>query len=444
MALEDVFVGASVGNSAQLFIQNRTGSFSKSTGQPWEKFASSEEIGAHFFDADNDGDFDLYVASGSTEFPNGDKRYQDRLYINNGKGNFQFDATALPASFVSTQVVVSADIDGDGDLDLFAGGRNSPGAYPKSPESAILINHQGKFTDKTESWNTDLKLAGMVTDAVFADITGDNKPDLILCSEWSAIRFFENTDDKLVEITEKVADPDLRGWWYSLNVNDIDNDGDLDIVAGNLGLNNKFHPSKEKPLSIYMNDFDDNGTNDIVLAKFSDNVCVPIRGKECSSDQMPFVSQKFPTFKGFAEASLADIYTDDKLSGSVHLEATEFSSMVLVNENGIFTHKALPRIAQISPINGIAISDVNQDGNKDILTVGNLYGTEVETSRYDASVGMVLLGDGKMNFTPVPTLKSGFYTPYDAKAIQRISLQNNRSAFVVVNRSKPIQVMLRL
>lgn len=439
--LDDIFVGATKGVAPTLLIQKTDGTFNSSSAQPWSKPTTSEQIGAHFFDADGDGDYDLYVANGSTEMPLGDRSYQDVLYTNDGTGKFSEAKDALPPSLTSTKVVRSVDVDGDDDLDLFVGGRNVPGAYPKSPNSMLLINDGGKFTDKTKEWSNALRFAGMVTDAAFVDITGDEKPDLIISAEWSEIRFFENTGNSFKEITADVSDPDLKGWWYSLTVEDLDNDGDLDFIAGNLGLNNKFHPKKEKPLHIYMNDFDANGTNDIVLAKYSQEVCVPVRGRECSSDQMPFLKQKFPTYSEFANANLETIYGKKKLDNAVHLTATEFASMILINENGKFTYKPLPRMAQMSPIFGTVVMDVNNDGNKDIVAVGNMFEAEVETTRYDASIGSILLGDGKMNFTPAPLSESGFFAPYNAKALSSIKLSSGKPAVVVGNNMGPLQVL---
>jgi hypothetical protein len=315
-----------------------------------------------------------------------------------------------------------------------------PGAYPKSPNSFILINEKGKFTNRTADWNTELNTAGMVTAALFVDVNNNGREDLIICSEWGAIRFFENSGKALKEITETVGDPQLKGWWYSLTAADLDKDGDLDLVAGNLGLNNKFHPTKEKPLDIYMNDFDGSGTNDIVLAKMSNNECVPVRGRECSSDQMPFLKDKFPTFSQFANADLNTIYGADKLKSAVHLQTTEMASIIMINEGGKFKFKALPKLAQVSPIMESVVADVNGDGNLDILVVGNMFGAEVETTRYDASIGTVLLGDGRLNFQPVPVTESGFFTPYNARNIRSIRTANG-NRWVVGNNMGPLQVI---
>ena len=436
---EDVFIGGSVGQDAVLFMQS-DGKFNRARSQPWIKYRQSEIIGAHFFDTDGDDDEDLYLACGGTEFPDGHPSYLDHLYLNDGSGNFQEVENAIPKKAISTKVVRSADIDLDGDLDLFVGGRNVPGAYPTAPESSILINENGTFKNATSDWNNEISSIGMVTDAQFADLDNDGKTDLIICGEWMPIQFYRNTGSTFENVTNEVSDSNQKGWWYSLTLDDIDNDGDLDIVAGNLGLNNKFHPSPEKPLEIYMSDFDDNGTNDIVLAKHSQNQCLPIRGRECSSSQMPFLKKKFPTFSQFANADLNSLYGEEKLERAIHLQATEFRSMILTNEDGKFRFQALPNLAQIAPINGSIIMDINSDGHKDIISAGNMFGAEVETSRYDAGIGSVLLGDGKMNFRPAPVSKSGFYAPNNVKSLESIQLQNGKTGLIVGNNDADIQV----
>lgn len=437
--LDDVFFGASLNDSPTLFIQSSTGKFSEVNSQPWTKFKASEEIGAHFFDADNDGDPDLYVAAGSTEKFLADPAYRDQLYLNNGSGKFTHAVGALPKMLRSSQVVRSADIDEDGDLDLFVGGRNVPGAYPKTPNSFILINENGVFSDHTRSWNKAIAFLGMVTDAEFADLDGDSLQDLVVCGEWIPIRFFRNTGDMLTEVTNDWGDPSKLGWWSSLEVSDLDQDGDLDVIAGNLGLNNKFRPSPENPLQVFMSDFDQSASNDIVLAKSSGNTLVPVRGRECSSNQIPSIKQRFPTFKDFAEADVRSIYGSDKIDAAFNLQATEFASMILKNENGKFEYLPLPRAVQVSPINGIEVLDINNDGHSDLVVAGNLYGTEVETTRYDASIGMALMGDGHLNFKPIPAYRSGISINYNCKALSQIRLASGKG-IIAANNNGPVQI----
>ena len=438
--IDDLFIGGSVGKDAVLFIQNK-GNFEKSDSQPWIKYRQSEIIGAHFFDADGDNDQDLYLACGSTEFPAGHPSYLDHLYLNDGSGIFQESHDALPKAAISTQIIRSCDIDGDGDLDLFIGGRNVPGAYPTAPKSSILINNNGMFENATSRWSNELSTIGMVTDSEFADFDSDGKTDLIICGEWMPIQFFRNTGSSLENVTAKIGDPNMKGWWYSLTIADLDDDGDLDIVAGNVGLNNKFHPTEDKPLEIYMSDFDKNGTNDIVLAKHSDSHSLPIRGRECSSYQMPFLKDKFPTFSQFANADLNALYGKENLDKSIHLQATEFRSMILTNDGGKFSFLPLPNEAQVAPINESIIMDVSGDGHKDIIAAGNMYGAEVETARYDAGIGCVLLGDSKMNFKPISVSASGFYVPHNVKALNSIQLSNESIGVIVVNNDAEIQII---
>lgn len=437
--LDDVFIGASHDDSPTLFLQGSSGKFKRSSTQPWATFKASEEIGAHFFDADNDGDQDLYVAAGSTERSMADPSYKDQLYLNDGSGKFNHSKDALPKMLRSSQVVRSADIDGDGDLDLFVGGRNVPGAYPKTPNSFILINEGGTFVDHTRSWNKKIPFLGMVTDAIFADVDSDGLPDLVVCGEWMPIMFFKNTGDMFVDKTNEWGNPNATGWWYSLKAYDLDKDGDLDIVAGNLGLNNKFHPSLDHPLKIFLSDFDQSATNDIVLAKYSDGALVPVRGRECSSEQMPVIKERFPTFEEFANADVNQIYGAENIDGSFKLEATEFASVVLENDKGKFRYRPLPRLAQVSSINGVEVLDVNGDQHSDLIIAGNLYGTEVETTRYDANIGLVLLGDGQLNFNPVSTNSSGVVINHNCKNLSQIKLASG-AGIIAANNNGPVQL----
>lgn len=283
----------------------------------------------------------------------------------------------------------------------------------------------------------------MITDAVLTDLNADKKPDLMVCGEWMPVRAYMNTGNGFAPDTT-VFNEQLTGWWWDLELADLDSDGDMDVVAGNIGLNNKFHPSNEKPLEIYMSDFDGTGTNDIVLAKHKapgGNECVPVRGRECSSEQMPFIKEKFKTYKAFSEANITTLYGDEQLRKAVHLSARDFRSTVWRNDGGKFTPLPLPNIAQTAPIRGCVVADVNGDGNQDLVVAGNLFGTEVETTRYDSGTGCVLLGDGKLGFTPLDIRRSGFFADGNVCAVAAISIGGKKiPAIVVANVDGPLQL----
>ncbi|MCB0793216.1 MAG: CRTAC1 family protein [Flavobacteriales bacterium] len=439
---DDLFIGSGAGQAAVLFLSTAAGELRQAPDQPWEQIKDQETIGAEFFDADGDGDLDLYTASGSTEFGQESERYQDHLYINQGQGSFtQAQQGSLPRMWVPTDAVASADIDLDGDLDLFVGGRNVPGAYPAPPRSFVLVNDgTGRFEDATERLAPELERIGMVTDAIFHDLNRDGTSDLILCGEWMGIEVFQSTGEGFVRASQQWVPEGLVGWWNDLELADLDKDGDLDLVAGNIGLNNKFHPSPKKPLEIYMDDLDGSGTNDIVLAKHGPgDQCVPVRGKECSSEQMPFINDRFPTYKSFAEASLEGLYGKEQLEKALHYSATHFANMVLRNDGDRFTSMELPNQAQIAPIRGCVAHDVNGDGHVDIVAVGNRWGSEVETTRYDAGNGIVLLGDGQLRFTPMTVQQSGLFASLHANAAAKL-IRGSQAFVVVTNIDGPVQV----
>lgn len=442
--LEDFFIGGAAGQSGELFLQTAEGKFTKADGQPFETDKASEDMGSVFFDADGDGDMDLYVSSGSNEFPEGSPMLAHRLYTNDGKGTFTKSSGIIPSINTSGMAVTAGDYDGDGDMDLFVGGKVVPQKYPYSPRSYLLKNEGGKFTDVTEAAAPGLVTPGMITDAEFTDMDKDGDLDLALVGEWMPICLFENNSGEFKNVSEEKGVTNSNGWWYSITPADLDGDGDMDFVCGNIGDNNKFHPSAEKPLLVYSTDFDDNGTNDIVLAKFNNQKkCLPVRGRECSSGQMPFILDKFPTYQSFAEASLQNIYTDEKLNNALKLEAKDFESCVLLNNNGKLEMAMLPVEAQLSPITGAIVMDVNKDGFMDIITAGNNHGAEVETMMYDAGRGTVMLGDGKGGFKAVNLLESGFFARGDVKDIKMIHIgADKKPAILVANNNAPMQAFV--
>ncbi|MBL7964484.1 MAG: VCBS repeat-containing protein [Flavobacteriales bacterium] len=438
--LDDVLITASAGRSCTLFLQQSDERLLPATHQPWSAFSNSEFIGAHFFDADGNGTLDLYLASGSTEFPVGSPLYQDRIFLNDGKGRFRYADGALPPITSSTQAIASADIDGDGDIDLFIGGRNIPGAYPAPPPSLVLLNEGGRFMDATTNWLGDIQL-GMVTSALFVDLDGDGPKELVVCGEWMPVMAFRSEGNRFIDATAQLLDPGMTGWWFTITAADLDGDGDVDLVTGNLGLNNKFHPSAERPLKVYMSDFEGKGRNEVVLAKTTGSTELPIRGRECSSQQCPSIAQRFPTYKAFAEADLTGIYGQENLARAVQAQATEFRSMVWRNNGlGKLTPEPLPNQAQISPLRGIVVMDVDGDGRLDLVTAGNMYGAEVETTRYDAGIGLVLTSAADGQYTARPVLESGFHVPFDSRALVILRTGRPQPSILVVNNSGPVQL----
>jgi hypothetical protein len=433
---EDLFIGGAAGQEGVLYLQKKGGKFIKGLFQPWQQDKDSEDLEALFFDADGDGDKDLYVVSGGSEFKPGNKLLKDRLYINDGLGVFTKNSNGLPNIYESTQTVKSSDIDNDGDLDLFVGTRVIPGKYAFPATSYLLINENGKFKKAKNSIAPDLENIGMVTSAVFSDIDKDGDEDLLVVGEWTKIMILENENGIFKDNSKKFGIPDdSRGIWWSITASDIDNDGDDDYIIGNLGLNNKFKASKEHPFKVYANDFDNNGTNDVVLAKFYKDSYVPLRGKECSTQQMPFISEKFKNYHSFASSKLIDILPKDKMNDAVVYEISNFESIILINDKGILKPQSLPIEAQVSPIKDALVDDFNNDGFKDILIVGNHYGVEVETVRYDAGYGLLLLGDGKNNYKPSEPSNSGVHIPLDSRSITSININKEKDIILVTNNS---------
>ncbi len=406
--------------------------------------AAHEDVDAQFFDADGDLDLDLYVVSGGNEEDVGHAYYQDRLYANEGQGNFTLLKTGLPPMSVSGSIVRAADFDGDGDQDLFVGGRQTPGQYPRPANSVILENVSTpsniKFSAVADEMVASLSGLGMVTDAVWDDFDGDSDLDLMVVGEWMAITVVEN-DHNVFKIKEMPDfDTETIGWWNTIRKSDFDKDGDNDYVLGNLGLNYKYKASKEESFDIYAGDFDVNGKPDIVLGYYEKGTQFPVRGKQCSSEQIPSIGEKYSTYDDFASAELSQIYSPMFLDSSLHYRATEFSHVYIENlGGGSLAMKALPMSTQISTINAIEILDFNHDGHLDLVMGGNLMNAEVETPRSDACFGWLLLGDGMGGFMPQDYISSGLYVPYETR---KIGVMHTRSGskLVFANNNGPLSV----
>ncbi|WP_411895762.1 VCBS repeat-containing protein [Winogradskyella sp. A2] len=437
--LDDLFVGGAKEQAGVLYIQNTTGKFIKSISQPWQSDSGSEDLGCLFFDADGDTDLDLYVTSGGSEYKRGSSNMYDRLYLNDGSGQFSKTQNVLPKIGESTQCVKGSDIDNDGDLDLFVGTRLIPGQYTFPADSYLLINENGKFTKAPSELAPALKNIGMVTDAVFTDINKDGTEDLMIVGEWMEVKVLLNVNGNFEDKSSDFGLEDTRGIWWSITAADLDGDGDDDYVLGNLGKNNKFKASEEHPFKVYANDFDDNGTNDIVLAKFYKDDYVPVRGRECTSQQMPYVAEKFEDYHSFASSKLFEILPEDKVDEAVIYEIKSFESVVLINEGDHFVKKSLPNEAQVSPIKSSMVLDFNGDGINDILVAGNHYGVEVETTRYDAGYGNILLGTRDGSFKAMNPKESGFYVPFDSRHLSQITI-NGQKSIVVTNNNDELKI----
>ena len=434
--LADMYIGGGHTQAGQLLLGKNDGTFQPASTPAFEQDKQSEDQGACFFDVDNDGDPDLYVVSGSYEFFRNQRLLQDRLYLNDGTGSFTKATSPLPEFFSSGSVAVPHDYDQDGDVDLFVGGRVVPGKYPYAPSSYLLINEQGTFTIADSELTPGLKQVGMVTDAIWTDINQDGTADLIVTGEWMGIQVFLNENNRLVKSDGYGTLSNSVGWWNKLLVADVDNDGDPDIVAGNLGLNYKFHASEEEPFHIYTSDFDFNGIEDIVLAKNYDDKRVPVRGKTCMTQQLPHLAQKIPTYNDFASRDLEDI-VGKRLEKALHYEATEFRSGIFLNQGGgkfEFSPFVLP--VQQSPINSIAWDDFNGDGHHDLILAGNNYQSEVETTRADAGIGSFLRGDGQGNFQRIPNQEIGFFADQDVRNMLAVETKQGKLLLVVNNNSQ--------
>ena len=440
--LEDLFVGGAKNQASCLILSNIDGSNYKEcislSGE------SHEDVDALFFDADGDQDLDLYVVSGGNEAEEGDSYYKDRMYENDGKGHFTLLTNCLPFNTASGSIVINADYDGDGDQDLFVGSRQIPGQYPRPATSFLLENVSTTSTIKFKAFDSnnapDLSALGMVTSAIWDDFDKDADLDLIVVGEWMSVTFIENEDNifKIKEIQD--FSTQTTGWWNTIEKGDFDKDGDNDYILGNLGLNYKYKASKEESFDIYAGDLDENGKQDIVLGYYQEGIQFPVRGKQCSSEQIPTIKKQYASYNKFASADLSQIYSPKILGNSLHYQATEFAHLYIENlGDGSFSFKALPLSTQIASINAIEVFDFNEDGNLDIVMGGNLMNAEVETPRSDACFGWLLLGDGKGDFRHQDFETSGLYVPYETRKIKVIN-PNTNPMLVFANNNRPLSV----
>lgn len=420
--IEDVFIGGAKGQAPCLILSsNNYEACIALTG------TKHEDVDALFFDADGDQDLDLYVVSGGNEAEEGDAFYKDRIYRNDGQGNFTLLANSLPNIATSGSIVISTDYDQDGDQDLFVGSRQIPGRYGLPATSFLLENVSTKSDIKFNSIAVaDLSELGMVTDALWDDFDSDGDQDLIVVGEWMPVTFIENKNGSFHIKGMPDFDTQTVGWWNTIEKADFDQDGDNDYLLGNLGLNYKYKASQDASFDLYAGDFDKNNQHDIVLGYYQEGIQFPVRGKQCSSQQIPDIKEKFASYNEFASAGLSQIYTPQALDNGLHYQATEFAHIYIENlGKSTFSHKPLPLSTQISSVNAIEIFDFNKDGHLDIVMGGNLMNAEVETPRGDACYGWLLLGDGKGNFAHQDFATSGLYVPYETRKVKLMNSENN-------------------
>jgi hypothetical protein len=431
--LDDFFVGGSFRHYGRLFVQTATGRFIEKPYTDETLPKDEEDVGALLFDADGDGDNDLYIVSGSNEYLDGSAYYQDRLYLNDGTGKFTSATNRLPAIRHSGSCIVAADFDKDGDLDLFRSGRLRALQFPLPGESYLLINEGGRFRDATARLSPGLGSVGMVTDAVWADIDRDSWLDLIVVGEMMPITVFKNNKGRLERQNIKSLD-DSEGFWNCISSGDFDQDGDPDFVVGNLGLNSRYRVSATQPMRIYASDYDGNGRLDAIGTYYLQGKEYPIASREDLGRQWPGVKKQFTNYASYARAVLGDLLSPEQQKASTVLVARQQQSVLLRNTEKGIVLEPLPASAQLAPIQDMLVDDVNGDGILDILIVGNAYDTESITGQYDAMTGLLLTGSKSGQFQPWFFPRSGFLADADCKAL--IQLKTNKKNLFIVSANK--------
>ncbi len=440
---EDFFIGGAARNTGALFIQQPDGKFKRNSSTKMDNLA--DHLGLLFFDADNDGDDDLYAVTGGSEEIKESTSYRDHLYVNDGKGNFIESNDALPLIIQSGSCAIASDYDHDGDLDLFIGGRLIPGQYPLPANSYLLRNDSDartcKFTDVTKLISPQLLSLGMVTSGLWTDVDNDGWIDLLLTGEFMPITYFKNREGKNLAKIESASLAHSSGWWNSLTAGDFDQDGDIDYIAGNLGLNSRYKGTAKEPLCIYAKDYDRNGSIDPVMTYYLQGSKHIVHSRDELISQISVMKLRFNNYKDYAEATFDESFLKSELEGAYVVCAEWFESAYIENKsNGNFELKPLPLEAQFAPVYGMIADDFNSDGSLDVLLAGNLYATEVTTGRYDASVGLYLQGDGNGNLKPVSAAESGFYADADVKGMAKLTTATGDDLILIGNNSGAMNV----
>jgi hypothetical protein len=439
--LDDFYMGGAVGNAGAIYLQRPGYKFTVLPGNFFFDDKESEDVGAVFFDADGDADLDLYVVTGGSETLLQSIHCVDRLYENKGTKNgypvFERTTGQIPSLYQSGSCVRPADIDNDGDLDLFVGTRVIPSYYGLPCDQTVLINNgKGMFTDATASIAPQLKQLGMVTDATWFDYDADGYKDLLIVGEWIPITLFKNDGKKLSKVENIVGFEKTEGWWNSIKATDIDGDGDEDFILGNVGLNSKFKPTAESPIALYVNDFDRNGSVEPIFAFKQGNIEYPFALRQDIIKQMSSLKKQFVYFKDYANKSLTDIFDAKLLQNATALKFYEPHTSLLINNGASgFEVKHLPLETQFSPVYGIEVVDMDGDNHNDIVMGGNLFGVKPEAGRYDAMQGLILKNDGRENFTTISSSQSGLKIAGEVRHITVINSKKQISIAFIRNNS---------
>jgi hypothetical protein len=434
--LDDLFIPAPLGQANKLFIQGKDGKFESTNESVFQSSGSYEAVDAILIDIEKDGDQDIIVCAGGYQFEAGSDKYGLRLYTNDGAGNYREVDNFAPSFKSNCQSIESFDLEGDGDLDFFVGASVTPYKYPLPDKSGLFINDgDGHFNNLIGDYSSELETIGIVKDILWTDLEGDGKNELVLAGEWMPISVFTWEGNNLTNRTDVLGFSETEGWWNTVEVSDLNNDGRLDLIGGNLGLNYKYKSSADKPFKVYSKDFDNSGSYDIVLSTYYGDEIYPVRGKSCSSEQIPSLNEKFPTFDEYAKADLFDVY-GDQLDDAYKREVYDFSSCIFYNRGGKFEKSVLPINAQIAPINGIVLIDFNEDGYLDLVLAGNLYQSEIETGRADMGTGLLMLNDKNEGFNCLSVTESGMYLDGDVKDLQSLQIKNNKKEAIIVHSNK--------
>ena len=439
--LDDIFAGNGTGYPAAILLQNDKGTFSDIPEHAFALDAAFESCGSALEDFDHDGDLDLAVISGGNEYPDQAPEYMTRLYLNDGKGQFE-RASDFPDIRTNGGAVLALDFDSDGDKDLVIGGRCTPNGFPKVPRSFLLKNDQGKFSDVTHDVFPELEYLGMITDIQDADLSGDGKPELVIVGEWIPISVFSFDGHSFKNVTSSYGLDKSSGWWKCVTLDDIDGDGDADLIAGNIGLNHRLLASEQHPATLVSKDFDGNGSLDPIFCYYHDDKLYPYAGRDLMISQLPMLKKRFLKYSAYASASINDLFPKSSLEGSTYLYANTFETRMYKNEGGKFTPSPLPYQVQLSPMYAIIVHDFNGDGRKDILMAGNYSYAETETGEMDAGIGTLLLQQSNGTFAYALNREHGFWASGEVRDLKLLQTQRGQTAVITANNRGPLNVHL--